>query len=204
MIGLAGAHRTGKTTVAKEFAEKTGMPYYTISASDVIASMGLTCDQIMDLDTRLNVQEALVMKCDEVFGDAVKNAPFIADRTPLDVAAYLLADAGQELSDPQIQKINKLVSDCFTITNGAFQAVMYVPMGIPYKWEPGKPLPNSAYQYHIGSIILGLLGDVKNQVPYWFYTKEAANVTQRIAILDHIWQETCQTLQDQVEAGTSH
>ena len=40
MIGLVGSHRTGKTTLARAFAEDSGIPFVETSTAEVFRRLG--------------------------------------------------------------------------------------------------------------------------------------------------------------------
>jgi len=163
-IGLSGAHRTGKTTLAKAFAEVRGMEYRALP--NVIAGMSLEPKDITTMDIRLKVQRELTNACAKTFYGAVE--PFVSDRTPIDVAAYTLADAGQgNMTDVQQDEMLGIIEDCLEIATTSFMAILLIQPGIPYVPEKGKPLPNVAYQEHVHMLVQGLLGDERMGTAYY-------------------------------------
>lgn len=179
IIGLSGAQRTGKTTLAKAWSEKTGMPYVTISAGKVIASKGWECKDIRDPLVRIDIQAALVEECDRIFQG--RKEPFISDRTPIDVAAYLLADMGQErLPLDRETQVMEMIEDCIDITNVCFGGLIICPPVLPYIEELGKPLENNAYQAHIHALILGLAGDDRVNITHWYLGRKCLDMEVRL------------------------
>lgn len=184
-LGLCGAHRTGKTTTARAMAEQTGIDYLSISASNVLADMGLEPKDITSLDLRIEVQQRLVKACEKTFMGRRK--PFVSDRTPIDVAAYMLADAGQDVTMEQAWAIKNIVTDCIDITNCCFSSLVLFCPGIPYVAEPGKPLPNSAYQEHIHTLVTGLLSDHDMKVRWLYFARHHTVLEKRVSTLKALY-----------------
>lgn len=187
-IGLAGAHRTGKTTMAKRFAEDHGCEYVTISMTQIMADMGLEPADIQDVQTRLKVQRKAVQACDRMF--VGRKTAFIADRTPIDVAAYTIADAVQGFYGPEYSdEAVKIVDDCLDITNMAFSGILHVHPSphIKYVMEPGKPKPDNMYQLHIDAVIGGLLGRHTVKPPVWFISGEVHDQNQRDEVMGEFY-----------------
>lgn len=88
--GLAGAHRTGKTTLAKAVAEKMEIPFLTTSASKIATDLGIKIGLDMPFDQRQEFQEAALLSFEELYADGGESKMFITDRTPIDLAAYVM------------------------------------------------------------------------------------------------------------------
>lgn len=183
MIGLAGSHRTGKTTLAKAWAEKEGVEYVPVNVSDVIqGTIGDGCSSISSMDQRLLVQRRLVEHCAETF--LRRKTLFVTDRTPLDVAAYTMADVTQHMTPAQSKEVVSIIEDCIHLTNSCFQSILLVQPGIPYEPEPGKPPVNKAYQQHIHLLVEGLLFDERTTVQWWFVPGALTSLEDRLDCLD--------------------
>lgn len=192
MLGLAGAHRTGKTTLAKAISESIGIPFVNLSFStEILKDMGLSSlDQINSIEQRLYYQLAR-MELTEKALTGWKEA-FVTDRTPLDVAAYTMADFGQMMSDKQIETAHTIMADAHRITNQRFRGLVYVYPGIPYEAAPNKPLPNTAYQEHIHVLIGGLLSSTANRVPYWYLDRDHTDPEVRLEAVEGVYAELVQ------------
>lgn len=189
MIGLCGAHRTGKTTLAKAFSEKTGIPFLSLSFSTaILKEMGLSSlDQINSIEQRLYYQLAR-MEMTEKALTGWREA-FIADRTPLDVAAYTMADFGQVMSDKQIEVAHRIVTDAHRITNQRFRGLLLIYPGIAYEADPDKPLPNTAYQEHIHTLVTGLMTDTECQVSWWYLHRKLTDFDDRLLSLEGVYAD---------------
>lgn len=158
-IGLSGAHRTGKTTMAQIISDSNGFPFVKSSVSEIAQHMGIDFSKPVRLADRLRFQETVM----EVFQMAYEKADggmFVSDRTPLDVAGYLLADAPTELADLALsERLKAFADNAIELTSRYFMTVVVVQPGIPYIAEPGKPIPNPAYQEKHAALVAGLAAD---------------------------------------------
>ena len=186
IIGLVGTHRTGKTTLAKSWAKENDVPFVEISVSKVIQEeTGGDCSQISSMDMRLKAQRKLVDVCDQKF--LRRRDLFITDRTPIDVAAYTLAEVRQNDMTPAQQKEVKLiVEDCIDITNAAFAELILLQPDIPYVVEPGKPPLNTAYQDLVHYLCMGLMMDSRLEVNWGKVAMGERDHSNRMDIVDTI------------------
>lgn len=95
MFALTGAHRSGKTTLAKAAAEKLDIPFVDMAVSQVFADNGLNPKASYPFDVRLNIQGLILDHMDVKLQLASTSSPmglFIADRSPFDVLGYTMAD----------------------------------------------------------------------------------------------------------------
>jgi hypothetical protein len=186
-IGLTGAHRTGKTTLAKLWCEKTGIDFKTISMTEILADEGLRTIDIKDAETRLRIQRKAVERCDRVFGNL--KTSFISDRTPIDVAAYTLTDAveGFYKTSEQQEEALHIVRQCVDITNAYFNGVMMLrpSPSIGYKEEDGKPTADLAYQKNLDITILGLMMDLDVQTDLWVAPETSLKKRLRVLLDFH-------------------
>src|SRR3569832_345872 len=64
LIGLCGAHRTGKTSLAKAYAKKHGIAFMETSVSAIFKELGLDPAASFDFKTRLDIQEVILERLD--------------------------------------------------------------------------------------------------------------------------------------------
>ena len=112
---------------------------------------------------------------------------FITDRTPLDVAAYTMADAVQHMTPDQARELNDIILDCFEITNAVFGSVIFLQPGIPFVNVAGSPPENIAYQEHIHTLALGLAQDDRSNIPLWSMPRTVTKIEDRIEALDAVY-----------------
>lgn len=184
MIGLCGAHRSGKTTLAKLFAQKHKIAFVETSVSAIWRELGYDPATTYDFGTRLMIQEEILKRVDFVLSQYA-GGEFITDRTPIDMAAYTLADAIGDRVPPTMQKrLAKYVEDCFHSTNRRFGMVLLIQPGIPLIDEPGKAPINEGYIEHLNSLILGLTVDERLKPAHFYMPRSVTDIDERVGALE--------------------
>lgn len=188
MIGLCGAHRSGKTTLARAFAKKTGITFVETSVSSIWKDFGLDPAAEHDFGTRLMIQEQILKRIDAKFAE-YSGKECITDRTPLDMAAYTLADAIGNRVPPAVQsRLRKYVEDCFQSANRRFSMMLLLQPGIPLVDEPGKAPLNEGYIEHLNSLILGLTVDERLRCPHFYMPRSIVDLDERLNALESATQ----------------
>lgn len=155
-IGFTGAHRTGKTTVAKLLSAEMGCEFIQTSTSKIFLDNGLSPAESYNIDTRLRIQNIVLLDAVEKWGNA--KSSFVTDRTPIDFIAYTLANIKQEeITEFYDLKIQKYINDCISATNLHFSHVFEVMPGIKIVDEPGKASTMSSHIDHIAYLISGII-----------------------------------------------
>lgn len=185
MIGLCGAHRTGKTSLARAFAEKHGLEFVQTSVSQVFKDMGLDPAKHYDFGTRMDVQEEILRRHDQLYAQHTKADLAITDRTPLDFLMYTLADAVHDaVAEADQARFKKYVQSCFDVTNKRFAVLLVVQPGIPIIAEEGKASLNPAYIEHLNSLVLGLSADERIKTSHFYLPRSTTDMEDRINALD--------------------
>lgn len=184
MIGICGAHRTGKTTLARELAKAQGFSFCETKVSEAIGKLGFTPQQGMDFPTRLKVQE-YILDAIESHYRAQDGKPFVADRTPLDVLGYSWSEIQRDtLDDPELARLFEAHMDrCLTLTERWFGGLILVPPGIQIEPDPTKAQANRVYIEHIhGCITLaaGHLTARENNVSVAAIGRDTVDLAARI------------------------
>lgn len=198
-IGMCGAHRSGKTTLAAYASKKYSLPMVQSPASAIIKEFGFDMardnrlmfenSSLISNNTGVSMQWSIYLSLVRQLEEAGSN--FVADRTPIDVAAYMLADAtayaGEEWSQYEaVRMVEKAIVD----TQRLFDAVILVPPGIQFVVEDGKPPINAAYQEHHHMICRGILLD--DDLDLWW--DEIRRHTTKLSDRTKFVDETIQTL----------
>lgn len=118
MLALAGAHRSGKTTLARALAAAAKVEFLETKVSGVFANLGIDPKADLPFDQRLFVQNEILRSL-EVQYALRKGSVFIADRSPLDVLGYTMAeirrdtldDAGRERVYDHVRYATKIIKD---------------------------------------------------------------------------------------------
>jgi hypothetical protein len=176
-LGLCGAHRTGKTTLAIALSDRFDVPFVRTTTSQVFAELGLDPAETMDFKTRLFVQNHILDAAEQVWQSA--SSPFISDRTPIDMIAYTLGDI-QGKTAVDFDLISKYIDRCFVSTNQFFQNLAIIQPGIPLVYETGKAALNQAYIEHINVLVIGLTNDRRLCAPIFCNPREAIALEDRI------------------------
>ena len=90
-IGFAGAQRVGKTTLARAAGQLLNIPFVETTASAIYAQHGMDPKANYSLDDRIWIQQRILAEFTKVWSD-YSGHPFVTDRTPLDLYAYLLSE----------------------------------------------------------------------------------------------------------------
>lgn len=184
MLGLCGSHRTGKTTLAKRYAEKNGLEFVETSASAVFKEMGLDPAKTYDFATRLTVQEAILTAFDKVYAKHVSKLT-ITDRTPLDLMAYTLAEAtGEAVRSEDQARLSAYIEKCFDVVNKRFLALIVIQPGIQLVQAEGKGAMNSAFIEHLNSLVLGLSVDERVKTAHFYLPRHMVDLEERVSAVD--------------------
>jgi hypothetical protein len=155
-IGLCGAHRVGKTTLAQAVSQASGLPFLQTHTSQIFKRHGLDPAKRMTFAARLSIQQDILSAAVEIW--SLADSRFISDRTPLDMAAYTLADIqGTTKLDEAV--LTAYLDDCLQHTDRFFSTLIVIPPGIPLVHEPGKAALHSGYIEHIHTLVVGLCHD---------------------------------------------
>lgn len=181
-IGLCGSHRTGKTTLATVVSERIGMPFVKTSTSDVFKENGLDPSKPMSFTKRLWIQHKILDAAEKIWG--AEQRQFITDRTPLDMAAYTLADI-HGATDLDFYELEKYLSRCFAVASQFFKILVVIQPGIPLIFEEGKAALNEGYLEHLNYLIIGLCNDDRVKSSIIKIPRELVSIDNRlIAILN--------------------
>lgn len=186
MIGLLGAHRTGKTSLARAYAEKHGIEFIETSVSAIFRELGHDPADSFDFKTRLSIQEVILDRLDAVYGAVSPTVQAITDRTPIDMLAYTMAEAvGGTVRKREQERFEAYVQRCFEVTNKRFSTLLLVQPGIPLVKARGKAVLNQAYIEHLNSLMLGLSCDVRCSVPHFYIRRAMTEMADRITAVEN-------------------
>lgn len=186
MYGLSGAHRTGKTTLAKAASEQSGVPYVPFETATVFKKLGTSFDEIKTISDRIEIQRAIIAYAHSLYRR--QETSFITDRTPIDIAAYLMADAQAHTGTPaEHAAILEMMEDCIDITAQHFSSITTLPPALEYVEAPDKPKPNVAYQWHHHYLCLGIIKDSRlGDLTSYSIRANVTDLQQRANIMLHL------------------
>lgn len=187
MIGLTGPNGTGKTTLANAFAKERGIPCVETSASAVFKRMGLDPKADYPFEMRLAIQEMLLgVFCQQYKTAAAKSSLFVTDRTPIDLASYLLADVQRETvfgNDNANQATIRYVDSCLAAATHYFSVIVLVQPGIQLAEREGKAPQCPSYMAHLNAVQLGLMCDERFHGKAESLPRAATDLTERVRLL---------------------
>lgn len=181
MIGLAGPHRSGKTTLALSFAEHEGFAFVRTETSGVFARLGFDPTKNYDFQTRLTIQEAILEDAYQKW-QAHAGELFITDRTPLDMLGYTFADVTREPLDPELEaRLTHYADRAIEITNRVFGLIVLVQPGIPFVPAEGKALDSPAFIAHHTNLVRGFLTDERVTTQRYSIPANKLDLADRVA-----------------------
>lgn len=177
LIGYCGAHRTGKTTLAKKTAEYYGKMFVATEVGNFLASQNIepislqhtTWDFFVDIQRRTihylcNLAKSLKEKssASETTDTALhnKDSVIFVDRTPLDALAYTQAffsskDFEYLRNNPMFHNVMEECEKEAMEGMKYFDAVFVVQPGIAVCPEHNKALPDVTYMEQLNKLIIG-------------------------------------------------
>jgi predicted ATPase len=206
MIGLTGANGTGKTTLAKKFAQEMDIPFVQTSASGVFKLLGLDPSKEYPIQMRLAIQEAILSAFEAQWSEAHRRTPlWISDRTPIDLASYMLADVQRDTiaHDPEFgSMINDYAKRCIESANRWFSTIFLVQPGIPVPIErEGKAKSCPAYMEHLNALALGLMKHEAVAFKNFYIPRRHTDLDTRVLCIANAMHKTTTAHMEQMETS---
>lgn len=186
-FGISGAHKSGKTTLAKHVAAKWNMKYIDMRLSDVLRAFGATPNEIIPFAERLHIQQNMVKHCINILDDAEEN--YITDRTFIDVAAYTLSYMPHAISDIESETVKLIVSQCYHAQSAFFDKLIVVGNSFEPPKEPTaheKAAFSWAWNFQLQSIIKGVVLNSQMKCPTNFIPDSLSSMAARSDKMDQI------------------
>lgn len=185
MIGVVGSHRTGKTTLARKYAEKWNIPFVETKVSAIFKELGVDPSKLNDINERIGIQFEILKRTNELYSSANVLGGFVSDRTPLDMLAYTLADIGNGLLPQETEDlVARYAYECISSTNKYFSTILLVQPGIPLVAEEGKAAMSPAYIEHLNTIMLGLVVDERVTTAHYYIPRRMTDLSERLQALE--------------------
>lgn len=184
-IGLAGAQGVGKSTLAEAVSNETDLPLIFTKTSDVFKDMGLRPDQDLGFDTRIQVQNEVLNRAEDLWSDHVS---FITDRTPLDMLAYTLIDINSDtrMNIRQEAEFFAYEHRCYESLNRHFTNVTLVQPGIHDGFQQNKSRASldKCLVSTMNTILLGLLIDSRVAIYKSMIPAYILDLRERVEAID--------------------
>lgn len=177
-IGFYGSHRTGKTTLAREAAGKSGLQFIQTVTSEVFARNGLDPAEPLDFSRRIMIQQEVLKEAEKVWGEA--EHLFVTDRTPIDMMAYTMVDV-DGASYVEFTELKNYFDRCYDVTNRFFSCLFFLEPGIPIVYEKGKAALNRSYIEHLSILMKGFTLDDRLECPVRMIPEDILGLEERVA-----------------------
>ena len=193
LIGFSGAHRVGKTTLAKIVAERYGGEFVRTNVSSMLAELNVNAISLQHepLDRFLYIQDS-VLACLSTLIDDLKFRPdnevYVLDRTPVDVLGYTRAYLNSKAFE-QMETLDKMVFNRHQIRAHnsllRFDHIVHIQPGIRVVDEAGKALPDLIYMDQLNKLMLGELAystlkGLSSSPKYIYLPQHIINLEERV------------------------
>lgn len=180
MIFLAGAHRTGKSTLAAAWAKKHKVPFVQTDTASIMRSLGIEPNAKLAFSERLAVQRQILERTvAEVYRPAAPTG--ICDRSPLDMLAYTMVEVAGHTLTPELEvQFQKYLYDCYHATNRFASSVIVVQPGIPIVAADGKAPLSKGFMEHFNAVVLGLLQNPLLDARSYFIPRDKLDLDERV------------------------
>jgi len=184
MIGLTGAQRTGKSTLAKAYAERAGIKFLQTDVVGTFARLGFDAKKDYPFDLRLHIQGEILKDCEALYERAGVN--WITDRTPICMLAYTLADVTrQSLTQELESELDAYAKACIDVCNRHFTTLIVLQPGIKAVDAPGKAPASPGFMEHMNALCLGLSVDERIKAYHYYIPRDMLSLTRRVEAVQY-------------------
>ncbi|HDR9086296.1 TPA: AAA family ATPase [Burkholderia vietnamiensis] len=199
MIGLSGAQRTGKSTLAQAYAEATGVKFVPTSAAATFERLGYSPKADYPFETRLMIQREILRDMDRLYERS--GVKFITDRTPIDLLGYTLADVQRNNVPYELAAdVDRYTQDCYESANRHFTTLILVQPGIQMVEAEGKAPAHRTHMEHLNYLMLGLLIDDRLQCDHFLIPKRYTSIEKRIEAITYALGKSTERHQAKMDA----
>lgn len=208
LLGLIGAHRTGKTTLARALGEELGVPVCETRLSQAMREMGVSPQADVPFAERLELQNRLLGCLIDSYQEATTANPsanlIITDRTPMDIAAYTLAEVQRQSLTKKLEAdLERHFMLCRKVFNLSFAMGVVVQPGIPLVEDDSKAPANHAYQAHVNACILERTLALRGSVPVQILPIKCLEVSSRVSEISHCFHSIMSTEREVLHADAA-
>ena len=180
MISLAGSHRSGKTTLAKAYAEEFGLQFLPTQSSQVFKRLGLDPQSDYRFSDRLFIQNEILMDAIDIYKSASTNR-CITDRSPIDMLAYMMADIQREtLTKSEDLRFMDYMHKCIETANRYISVLIILSPGIEVVEDETKAPVTFGYIQHISSLIKGISLNESIEMPKYYIGNRVTDLSKRV------------------------
>ena len=186
-IGLTGAHRVGKSTLAEVLAKDIKAEYVAVGISDMQAAHGYdSSKQDYPWEERKKIQEMLLGEfSNQLLGLRVYhvepvNRPLkITDRTPLDLVGYAMWSFPENPTKEDNAWLEKYIQLCIELTNRNYRGIALVQPGIPLVSSPTSAAADAEMIETFNQCYLSLFLDPRLRIKKFIIPRELIDIDKR-------------------------
>lgn len=184
--GLLGAHRVGKTSLAKTFNSfHPSIPYTEFSVYNSLLKFGFNPKDHYDIRKRLYIQRNLLDDF-SVFLSKVQHQS-VFDRTPLDMLMYMQADVLRDFPSNLEMEYAKYYSDAIVLFDTYFCSGVIVQPGIPLVDVEKSASASPAYMEHCNSLCLAFSVNHEEALDLVVMDRDCLSLVDRLYFLNEVW-----------------
>ena len=186
-IGLTGAHRVGKSTLAEVLAKDTKAKYAPVGISDMQAAYGYdSSKQDYPWEERKKIQELLLGEfSNQLLGlrvyhvEPVSRPLKITDRTPLDLVGYAMWSFPYNPTKEDTAWLENYIQLCIELTNRNYRGVALVQPGISLVSSPTSAAADIEMIETLNQCYLSLFLDPRLRIKKFIIPRELIDVDRR-------------------------
>lgn len=196
-IAISGAHRTGKTTLAKALAARLECMYEpsNISGSPVWKLLGMDPTAVLTFSERAVLQNKLLEYLESRYASFTGLlGNWITDRSPVDILAYLMANVDGTCSDLFYDIFAKMQTKVKQINDNYIDITILVQPGISFdgtcpedKLKVGKVYLSEIYKETLNSLIFAQTTFISSsQTSFVVIPRNVITIDNRVKFVEEI------------------
>lgn len=205
LIGLCGAHRTGKSTLARELA-KYGFEYVDAGVSKVLSDNGFDPESIQELGyVEFYMAQKLVLEhIMEIAYECSRDLDntYVMDRTPLDALAYFqcffngrfcyrMSQYADDEGENFRQNYERYTEMAYSAAH-RYVCLIQVQPGIQLVKEKGKALADEVFIEQLNTLLLGDASTLDLEYPsspfVFIMPRNIIDMNQRVNFVTEAWR----------------
>lgn len=186
-IGLTGAHRVGKSTLAEVLAKDIKAEYTPVGISDMQAAYGYdSSKQDYPWEERKKIQELLLREFSgQLLGlrvyraEPVSKPTKVTDRTPLDLVGYAMWSFPENPTKEDNAWLENYIQLCIELTNRNYRGIALVQPGIPLVSSPTSAATDAEMIETFNQCYLSLFLDPRLRIKKFIIPRELIDTDRR-------------------------
>ena len=199
VIGIAGAHRVGKTTLCKELEKYGNYQFVPTNLSQVLKDLNTEADMLQkaSVERYIELQAVLLDHIGYTIKDLHQNKSgvFIVDRTPIDTLAYFRLrfnfESIEYLDNKTIAALEAYRDKAYQLCYEHLNHIFLLQPGIVLQSEDGKALANEWYIDQLNTLMAGdmhrlYFGNRERKNWVTILNRKLTNLDKRVKVVDKL------------------